>query len=84
LLFHITCQMVRLQDAPQYADQEGAAISELKGRGVIQRLLLRPDRSRAYIIVEADTEEDARRELTSLPFARNGVMTLDFEQVHVV
>jgi hypothetical protein len=56
-------------------------ITELQQAGVIEQLYLNADRSGAVIILEAQSAEDAQRQLATLPPVELGVASFDVTEL---
>jgi hypothetical protein len=55
-------------DLAPYISDEMGSITELHEAGVIEQLNVKAERSGAVIIVEAQSAEDAQRQLATLPW----------------
>lgn len=60
-------------DPTPFLEAEGARIAQLRQSGVLERVLLKADRSGAVLLVGADDADEARAAVDSLPLVVNGV-----------
>jgi hypothetical protein len=47
----------------------------------VEQLLLRADGAGGYIIMNADSEDDARRHLQELPFVQQSIMRFELTEI---
>ena len=67
-----------LSDPTPYLAEEMQKMSELQRSGVVERLLLKADRSGAVLVLEAPDPEAARSAVGTLPLAQHGVTEFTF------
>ena len=64
-----------------HAEGEARVLRELKADGVVLSAFRRHDRPGAFLIVEADSLQDAQQKLGRLPYAANGLLTFEYVEV---
>jgi len=60
-------------DPTPYLAEENAQVEDLRASGVLERLLLKADRSGAVILLQADDEGAAHAALSTLPLVAHGI-----------
>jgi hypothetical protein len=68
-------------DPTPYLPAEGARISELSQAGTLEMILLKADRSGAYLLLDTADEPAARAAVESLPLAINHMTTFELTEV---
>jgi muconolactone delta-isomerase len=66
--------------APLLTD-EVAKVHELRDRGIIPRPYRRADGSGVELLLDVSSVEDAREQLSQLPFAKAGLLGFDFTEL---
>jgi len=61
----------------QYAKDEARNVWALVQAGVVRESYFRVDRSEAVLVLECPSVEDAREELSTLPFVQNKLITFE-------
>jgi len=61
----------------QYAKDEARKVWELVQAGVVREANFRVDRNKAVLVLECQTVEEARDELSVLPFVQNELITFE-------
>lgn len=84
MLFHVDARFVAGRDPQPQMEAEVAAVAALREEGFIVRLFKRLDNSGAWIIVDAQSEEDAQTRMDALPFPQDGVMTMTVSAIEAV
>jgi muconolactone delta-isomerase len=69
-------------DPTAYIPDEMRRIGELQASGVIEQLFLKADHSGAVIILEAESADEAERQLSTLPLVERGLTS--FEVIELV
>jgi hypothetical protein len=70
----------RSRDPIPLSDGAGTTAT-LRAEGVVEQLLLRADGAGGYIIMNADSEDDARRHLQELPFVQQSIMRFELTEI---
>jgi hypothetical protein len=60
---------------------EQSTTAMLRGEGVVEQLLLRADGAGGYIVLNAESEDDARRYLDKLPFVQQSIMGFELTEI---
>jgi hypothetical protein len=82
--WHVDARLVAGADiAPRLLDEQ-RRIRELHDAGFIEQLFRREDGTGAWLVVEAESEASARRQLDTLPFVEIGIMTMGLSAVEPV
>jgi hypothetical protein len=82
--FHVDARLVPGADIePRLADEQ-RRIRELYDDGFIEQLFRREDATGAWLIVSAEDEDTANRELDTLPFVEIGIMTMELSAIEPV
>ena len=69
-------------DPTPYLQAEGTRVYELQQAGIVETVLLKADRSGAFIVLRAADAAAARDALDSLPLVANGIASLgEFTEV---
>jgi Muconolactone delta-isomerase len=66
-----------ISDPAPHIPDEARRTEELRAAGVLEQLYLKADRSGAVLILEAETAEDAERDLATLPLVARGVVSVE-------
>jgi len=82
--FHVDARLVpEAEIAPWLADEQ-RRIRELHDEGFIELLFRRTDGTGAWLVVCAEDQASAARQLDTLPFVAAGIMTMDLSPVEGV
>jgi hypothetical protein len=76
MLFLVDARIVPGSDIAPLLEAEKAGVAEMRAEGFIEQLFRRLDDTGAWLIVEAESEDDAQRRLDALPFPQAGLMTM--------
>jgi hypothetical protein len=68
-------------DPTPHISDEMRRIAELQAAGVIEQLYLKADRSGGVIVLEAESGEEAARQLATLPLVQRGVTSFDVTEL---
>ncbi|MFE7789778.1 hypothetical protein [Streptomyces sp. NPDC057460] len=64
-----------------HAEGEARVLRELKADGVVLSAFRRHDQPGAFLLVEAESLQDAQDKLGRLPYAANGLLTFDYIEI---
>jgi hypothetical protein len=78
---HVTGTVTEPAQLAPHAEEEARVLRELKDDGIVLSAYRRHDRPGAFLLVEADSLQDARDELSRLPFAANGLVTYEYTEI---
>ena len=67
-----------------FIDDEMRVVGELKDEGVMKALYRRAAGPGVVIILEGESMDAIRERMNTLPFVVEGLMTLDYEEVHEI
>lgn len=82
--FHVDARYIAGVDPAPHMDAEIARVRELHEAGVFEQVLARPDKTGAYLVVEAEDEAAVHAHLATLPFVEHDVMTMTVEPITVI
>ena len=82
--FHVDAHLVPGSDIAPWLQDEQRRIKELHAAGFIELLFRRADGTGAWLIVTAEDEGAAARQLDTLPFVAVGIMTMALSPVESV
>lgn len=68
-------------DPTPHLQDEGVRIGELIQAGILESILLKADRSGAYLVLNADDHAAARAAVDGLPLAANGLTSFEVTEV---
>ncbi len=67
-----------------YVDDEMRVVGELKGEGVITALHRRGAGPGVYLMLERPSIDAVRVRMDTLPFVIEGLMTLEYDEIHEI
>jgi hypothetical protein len=67
-----------------FIDDEMRIVEQLKAEGVIKALYRRAAGPGVVIVLEGASIDAIREQMSTLPFVREGLMTLDYEAVYEI
>lgn len=67
-----------------YRDEETRAVAQLKADGVMKAAYRRTAEPGVYVVLEGSSIDAVAKRLSTLPFVAEGLMTLDYEEIHEV
>jgi muconolactone delta-isomerase len=82
--FHVDARLAPGCDIAPWLADEQRRIRELHDEGFIELLWRRTDGTGAWLVVSAQNEDAATRQLATLPFVAVGIMTMDLSPVETV
>jgi muconolactone delta-isomerase len=68
-------------DPTSHIPDEMRRIAELQQAGMIQQLYLKADRSGAVMLLEAESTDEAERQLATLPLVERGVTSFEVTEI---
>jgi uncharacterized protein YciI len=78
---HVTGTVTDRDALAAHPEEERRVLGELKAEGTVVIALRRHDRPGAFLVVEAESLDDARRRLARLPYVAKGLLALDYTEV---
>jgi muconolactone delta-isomerase len=82
--FIVVAEPISAADRHSVQAEETRVVSELRKLGVIEQIFARADGAASITVLEAASEEAARRHIESLPFFVHGCMTVEIFEVRVI
>ncbi|MEY9855836.1 hypothetical protein ABH935_001440 [Catenulispora sp. GAS73] len=71
-------------DPTPYLEAEGERVGELLRAGTLETILLKADRSGAFLVLDTSDEAAARAAVESLPLAANRMTTFELTEVTTI
>ncbi|MFF7472859.1 YciI family protein [Streptomyces sp. NPDC008092] len=81
MYLHVTGTVTDPGGLAAHAEGEARVLRELKADGVVLAAFRRDDGPGAFLVVEADSLQDARNKLGRLPYAAHGLLTFEYVEV---
>ena len=82
--FHVDARLAPGSEIAPWLADEQRRIRELHDEGFIELLWRRTDGTGAWLVVSAQNEDSAARQLATLPFVTVGIMTMELSAVEAV
>jgi hypothetical protein len=67
-----------------HRDEETGAVAQLKADGVMKAAYRRSAEPGVYVVLEGSSIDAVAERVNTLPFVAEGLMTLDYEEIHEI
>ncbi|MDT0469264.1 YciI family protein [Streptomyces gibsoniae] len=81
MYLHVTGTVTATDGLAAHSEEEARVLRELKADGIVLSAFRRHDGPGAFLVVEADSLQDAEAELGRLPYVANGLLTFDYVEI---
>jgi uncharacterized protein YciI len=81
MYLHVTGTVTDPSGLAAHAEGEARVLRELKADGVVLSAFRRHDRPGAFLLVEAESLQEAQDKLGRLPYAENGLLTFEYVEI---